>query len=629
MIKTHHFGQKEELVTMANKKLIPIFLLSALMLTACSNEIIAKPGDYNSPLVVDAGTDSLASGVPNNAMSVIYDAIRDDGTLSSNVLNEVLYQLAISVIGRYKDETIEDPVSLKTAASKIDEELTSNPDVNKFLELHKSYWVKDEDGERKTDDASRKREYQKVLNAWNRIEKRVAEKVYDRIITGSYNDDLHRFSEESFLMSLINDNEKVADPTSFGSIPPGVVLHEKILLLPEVKKEDVFKEFVNLELLENDEKGYNFVSNSLIPEIYRQILVEQYLFDQSYNTIGRAYARKVNVISLSSNSAYPLLAGNLMNSYIDSYINTNDESSIAAANFDLISKAWRGVGLPTTKTDNPTTDEERAANLLLDADSINKSYVDSEGYANGQTFTYWQGTQYGKIIEDFEKIKENPLLDDAAIHADFTGSGTTKVGMGLSKKTNNVQLEDYTTDGFYIKNGGLTNTYEAIRTRLFNIGVANALDKSGEAYPDRFNDGVYTIPAGEGNYVCRINGRYYLKPSTSEKAPDSDEVTNSNYSNDFLWYNKDTATYYIVEVTEAVSSSKLSLTSDKNYEGIYGEVEGWSKMETISHDVAKVIAENDSYKSLSTQYWIKAAALAYHDDVIYNYFKDSFPDLFE
>ena len=35
-----------------NKKLVPIFLLSALMLSACSNEIIAKPTNYDDPLIV-------------------------------------------------------------------------------------------------------------------------------------------------------------------------------------------------------------------------------------------------------------------------------------------------------------------------------------------------------------------------------------------------------------------------------------------------------------------------------------------------------------------------------------------------------------------------------------------------
>lgn len=612
---------------MKNKKFVPLFLLSAMMLTACSNEIIAKPGDYDNPLVVDAGTDALASGVANNAMNVIYDAIRDGSTLSNNLLDEVLHQLAISVLGRYNSKTDDDPVSLKEAAENVDANETINNTVKQFLDSHKSYWIKDSEGERKVDELSRKREYRRVKETWNRIQDRVSEMIYGAIAGGSYNDNLHRFSEEKYLMSLIGSNQNVADPTNPSDIPAGVVLHDKKLILPEIKEEEVFDHFVHQELLENEAKGFNYISKQIVPEIYRELLVEQYLFDQSYNTIGRAYAREVNIVSLTNNPKYPLLAGNLMNAYIDTYINTNDADAIANADIELIAKAWRGIELSDTYTANPTTDAERAANLLFDAGSKNKTHNDSlKGFTTG-TYKYWTGTQYGKIIEDLSKVTVDPQTDDTSLHNEFTGSGSVTVENGLSKKINSARLEDYTTDGIFIKNGGLSDIHEDIRTRLFNIGVANALDKNQNApYPDRFAaDGSYSISEEEGNYVCKINGHYYLKPATSERDPSSSD----NKLNDFLWFDKTTSTYYIVEVTEAVSSSKLSLVSEKNYENIYGENEGWNKMETISHEVAKVISENDSYKTLSTQYWLKAASIAYHDDVIYDYFVANYPDLFD
>ena len=597
-----------------------------MMLTACSNEIMAKPIDYDKPLVVDAGTETLASGVANNAMNVIYDAIRDGSTLSNDLLDEVLHQLAISVFGRYKTTTDDDSISLKDAAENVDASETVNDTVKQFLESHQSYWIKDDKGDRKVDEVSRKREYRRVKETWNRIQDRVSEMIYSAISGGSFNDSLHRFSEEKYLMSLIGSNQNVADPTNPSDIPGGLILNDKVLILPEIKEEEVFDHFVHEELLENEAKGFNYISKQLVPEIYRELLVEQYLFDQSYNTIGRAYAREVNIVSLTNNTKYPLLAGNLMNSYIDTYINTTDEDAIANADIELIAKAWRGIDLSTVYTANPTTDAERAANLLFDAGSKNKTYDDNvKGFTTG-VYQYWTGTQYGKIIEDLSKVNVDPQIDDTSIHNEFTGSGTVTVENGLSKKINSAKLEDYTTDGVFIKNGGLSDMYEEIRTRLFNIGVANALDKNTDPYPDRFDaEGNYSVSENEGNYVCKINGRYYLKPATSERDPGSSDT----YLNDFLWFDKTSSTYYIVEVTEAVSSSKLSLVSEKNYEHIYGEVEGWNKMETIAHEVAKVISGNDSYKTLSTQYWLKAAAIAYHDDVIYDYFVENYPDLFE
>ena len=73
---------------MRNNKIIKfaaIALLSAFALTACDDEIIAKPTGYddNSPVV------DLDKEVYNNNFKDIYDSIRN-GSLSSDVLDELL-----------------------------------------------------------------------------------------------------------------------------------------------------------------------------------------------------------------------------------------------------------------------------------------------------------------------------------------------------------------------------------------------------------------------------------------------------------------------------------------------------------------------------------------------------------
>ena len=52
-------------------------------------------------------------------------------------------------------------------------------------------------------------------------------------------------------------------------------------------------------------------------------------------------------------------------------------------------------------------------------------------------------------------------------------------------------------------------------------------------------------------------------------------------------------------------------------------------MEEIVNDVVRVVANNDSYKTLSTEHWLEEAGLEYHDTVVYDYFKENYPDLFE
>ena len=74
-------------------KITAIALLSAFALTACDDDIIAKPTGYddNSPVVnLPSGTE-----VYNNTFTDIYDSIRS-GSLASDVLDELLYQYSVS-----------------------------------------------------------------------------------------------------------------------------------------------------------------------------------------------------------------------------------------------------------------------------------------------------------------------------------------------------------------------------------------------------------------------------------------------------------------------------------------------------------------------------------------------------
>ena len=47
------------------------------------------------------------------------------------------------------------------------------------------------------------------------------------------------------------------------------------------------------------------------------------------------------------------------------------------------------------------------------------------------------------------------------------------------------------------------------------------------------------------------------------------------------------------------------------------------------NEVAKILAENDSYVTLAQKHWLEKMDLEYHDEVVYDYFKDNFPDLFD
>ena len=590
---------------MKNKKLIPIVLLSALMLTACSNDVVAKPSDYDNPLVVNAGSDKLSSDVANNITSIIYDAMRDNGTLAKDVLDEILLQIAYSVYGDY--ETLKVQGATETSAT------------DEFLDGHKIYHILDEDGNRVTNKAEEQRRVHDVLKD---IEKRIAEDMYDQI-AGSYQRDGY-FYEQDFIYSLRNKLENVNFNSTNASL-----LHDKYLVVPEMKKEEVFTYVwdqadnpngTKLPGLLTREYYTDYIAKKVVPEIYRELLVEVYLFQDSYNTLGRSYARKVNIVTISNRNTDLLGANNLMNQYIDNYINTSNTELAALGDFEIISKAWRGLNTVEDGVVNGNDQYSNASYLLKQAGQVFKTYNDAtEGGFTNNVFNYYTGTSYAQMVEDLSKVKKDPLKTDSTIENSFTNTGEYTVAQGVEFKENNIRKEDYTTDGWYLKNGGLTDLDSTLRTQLFNIGVANALDDAD--YPDRFVNGEYNVSEEEGRYVAKINGRYYLKTTTSQ----NEEVTGDAKLKDILWFNKDSGSYTLVEVLEAVSSSKLSKTSTANYATLYSQ----EHMDDIAHDVAKEIAKNDSYKTLSTRYWLEAASIAYHDTVIYDYFVSNYPELFE
>ncbi|NLB49167.1 MAG: hypothetical protein GX813_04965, partial [Erysipelotrichia bacterium] len=128
-------------------KISIITLVSAFALVACDNDVIAKPTGYddNSPVVkVEDG----ATDIYNNSFKDIYDLIRD-GTLASDVLDELLYQYSVSVFGNYNAVTAhkisDNPFSeatLKEAVKGLnspDNPTDGSAATKQFIKSHSAY----------------------------------------------------------------------------------------------------------------------------------------------------------------------------------------------------------------------------------------------------------------------------------------------------------------------------------------------------------------------------------------------------------------------------------------------------------------------------------------------------------
>lgn len=610
------------------KKFLAVALLSTLGLVACDKDIQAKPNNYDDELVTF--TDSKDE-IYHNLVSIIDDAYRD-GTLASAVLDEVLYQYAVSVFGRYNKVAKpynlgEEEITLKDAAASVD---SGNFEVaDKFIKAHKAFWTTNNDGEHLETDEAKASERQRVLAKWKTIEDRIARDFYGDISGGSYSTRGY-FSEKKYLASLRSQLKKVSNP--YADTAPTMTLEsDKVVVTPDVQEEEVFTKEVakvagTTTLLHREnyqnEKAYTlgqnetleestnrYVEEDLIPSIYRTLLVEQYLLDESYGVISKSAARKVNVLSISTNSNNDKAADYLMKYFVRKKISGGKITATGDAiptdpfymdinDFKEVSNAVKGV-----------TAEAQAY-----LDLVNAQYpgafpkVTFTGY-DANDYSYYVGTDYGDMMTTFQKITMNINTTDTSAESDFTGSYTYTADIGKEIKENDIKTKDYVTDGWFIKENTIGDLPDSIKTRLFKIGVANVVDGD---QADRFETATYTVPEKESDLVAKINGKYYLKVASKQAGA---EVTD-----DILFY--EGGNYYIVQIEEAVSNSKLAKESTK-YETVNKD------KEEIINEVVRIKAVGDTYKNLSTKHWLEQAKVKYHDSKVYDYFKTNYPELFD
>lgn len=401
------------------------------------------------------------------------------------------------------------------------------------------------------------------------IEDRIDEKMLALIKTGSYETE-NKFSEERFAQYVKKQLYTVNAVSGY---------YDDVVFTPAITKD-------NYDGIAIHQDYYtSYINGEIVPEIYREKLVEQYLYDEEYSTLGRSYARKVNYVAITTNTNHPEAAKYLIDTFIENNI-LGATATAATANLEILANAWRGV----------------ASDFIANEEAL----LEEAGVKDTHVGSYHDYTQYGDIMTDYAKINDDRLLTDATIENSFTGSGTYIPSVGLEIKTNTLRKQDYTTDGWYIKNGGLTSLPEEIRNRLFNIGTANGVDyATDEKNPP--------ATAHTSDYVRNINGINYLVPQSSQLGD------NKN----FLLYDASTTTYYVVQVEEAVNTTKMSQTStSKNYDALGKD------LSVIATQVAKVLGAKDENKSTAMNFYLEQSGIVFHDQDIADYFTTNFADVY-
>jgi len=599
-----NYSKKEASVTMhKNIKRGLLLVVSAFALIGCGDEIssASQVKDYNSPIVVNKdGESQLKGDIYNNIMTSIYDGIHD-GSLPSDTLDKVFYQYSISMFGKYNDasEGVKEGEITITAAVAAGKESNTFKD---FLDAHPVY---------KNADNDLAKSFDAVSSKLQSIKDRIAVQMYDKMNADSYKF-RSDFYEIKFLKALRKDNEAVADPYD-----SSVTVYNPQLILPSVEKKDVFANFLNVENYGGDRaNGITYIEDKILPGIYRSLLTEQYISVESPLSIGRSYARKVNIIELEDNADYELGINYLLENYITKVskkavgedrnkdVNTYSfvrapkttlgDNKVTKDDFDILNQVINGVA----------TADSNAGKLMAEAAGKENSFFKEGEY---ESYKYYEGTEYSSLIKSYKDIYK-----DESHYKEFT-DGTYPTSVGLELKRKALQLKDHVKNGWFIKSD--LSSY-SFADKLFDLKVATAIDKS-EKDPDSYDryykkdgESTWTLGGRErdyGSYVCRINGSYFLKNTENDK---------TNPNGDILF--RDGSKYYIVQIEEAVSSSKY-----------HHDIDPTITDEVVKNEVLKLIATTGSYESLAKEYWIEKMNVVFFDEAVYNYFKDTYPDIYE
>lgn len=600
---------------MRNKK-IGLLVLSGLAavccLSACS-ETVARPIDsdyYAKILDLD--------GVTNNSMSRIYDAIVKAGdTNSEKVLNNILRIYATTLFGDFYPET-ENGTSLRTVVLAY----MANPADEKAKEAIKAY-AKHYDFYHNADGTGN---INKVIAFYKDVVLRVETSFLGYVRDTQYQV-RNTFYEQKFydaqkknyytLGTVADDNSDLNQKLVEGSLrlTDGTLGIADSLVGADGYFNDIF-----------DRYG-EYIENALLPDIYRNYLVSQYLYEENYRALGLNYARKVDIVSLedNTNKEYVTATQNLAQYYAEEVIEKG--LSMEDYGFEFLVSMFKGT-IDLGKAGSRTPVQEKAIRIYELAGWTEATFNDPLN--GGAATTYYEQSQIGSYYRSYNKLKDNRLNDDSTIRSEFTGNGAYAPEVGLLIKKNTLISDNSrSTNGWYSSTSFSDSALPSeTKSRLFKVNVANEVDFNLAAegsdhtyeYEGKAAEYKYGWYRGTNNVnASSAFGSYYL--------------TKANYdpTNETPYVIYDSGKTYICKVDEAVNTSKLKqdgTATAKAYSNMAKHQDDPLYTEYIARQVAYNLSSSDTYKKSSNKYFVEKMAITFHDDAVYKYFKTTFADLF-
>lgn len=606
----------EENATMANntiKKLLltGVFALSGAFILSACDDVVAYPVNYDSPIAVK---NSEAYEDDANRIGEIYDALTSNK--SEKVVSTLLERLALEEFGTYEEiEACYEGGNINVEKAKAH--------IKKYAhEFIKSYDEEDAKNSKNESATAEQIQLARFEQFHKDLNDRINKVIFDEISSDSYRDTINKtkFLEEKYARAK---RQASYDIKGFDEDGKSTIEWKELFIDNSFEEENVREYLTDFTVNYKD-----YIVRHVVPSVYKDKLVEEYILENNYSALGRAYGRKINYVKIDYTEEDSLRIYKLAELFVSEHIDVikakGSEIKYSALvnwikGFEGVEKSSDSVKIkplaPTASLDEiygPAKTLE--AKCEKDVSNPGPYTIDLSAYGFTSPFKYYEKTKLGAILKNFEKavVAENSRFADSEETSalnDFTDNGKRSKEQGLMQKITDLALENYSKDGWFVKNdkdGSLSALPDSIKNRIFNIKIANHFDLSAEDFAKI---------AEEDRYFKEVQGHRYITPA---------DKSDAKYN--YILGDNSAKSLYIVEILEAPSTSKLNKSQQVSYlktnDNVY-------KTEEVARQIAKILGTKETYTTNAYTSYLELYTFVYHDTSVYEYLKSTYPDLFE
>ena len=288
---------------MQNK--LKIFALSALLaafgLAACDTVEAKLPESVQSEPILN-----ISETLPHNKIEDLFEKIvPGDSTTASKVLDELLYRFANSYFGDF--------YALRTMVEADDDAA-----IKQFVSSHERFYVFAADGTTHDEEA----EIQGVKDFYAHLLKSIRKSFWANVNNSTYTNRYYFFEKKFY------DAQRAAlyDLENEVNIAYGETLtNSKKEAIDGMKDEEDVGDYFGNGLVSYLDIYRDYITRSLLPDLYRKVIVENYIQRNNYGALGRSHARKVQTISLKNLDNAVDATRNLVTLYAETVLEATDE----------------------------------------------------------------------------------------------------------------------------------------------------------------------------------------------------------------------------------------------------------------------------------------------------------------